>query len=431
VNPEPNASLSSATRKLPRLVRIRQRYSSPTLPDVEAAVRGELRSFELPTRVRAGQSVAITAGSRGIRDIALVLRTLADELLRCGARPFVVPAMGSHGGATAEGQLALLAELGVTEASVGVPVRSSMQTVQVDTAPVGAGVPIHFDRLAAEADHVVVVNRIKAHTDFTGPIQSGLLKMMLIGLGKQNGAAEYHRAFRRYGFDQIVAEVGRRVAERCRVLCGLAVVENHRHETAMVEVVRPGDFLERERALLQLAERWTARLPCERLDLLVVDRMGKDISGSGMDTNVLGRKGWATGDMLEQRPRITYVYVRDLTTASHGNAIGIGLADFAHARLIREIDLPAMYANALTSGTPRGASIPPHFPSDHEALQAALGILARPGEARLMRIRDTRDLQELLVSEALLAELQADPGVQAVGQPEEVRFDSAGNLQGF
>jgi hypothetical protein len=280
---------------------------------------------------------------------------------------------------------------------------------------------------------VIVVNRVKAHTDFTGPIQSGLLKMMLIGLGKHRGATVYHRAFSRHSFDRIVAEVGPRVAERCRVLCGLAIVENHRHETALVEVLEPKDFAERERALLGLAERWMPRLPFAQIDLLIVDRMGKDISGSGMDTNVLGRKGWVTGESLEQRPRIDRVYVRDLTEASHGNAVGIGLADFAHSRLIGKIDFPTMYLNAVTSGTPRGASVPPHFPSDRQALVAALGTIGIPEarQARLVRIRSTLELEELLASEALLPEVRGNPGLRVNGETEELRFDSSGDLLDF
>jgi hypothetical protein len=420
----------SSAAKLPRLARVRQIFDSPALGDVRGSVQSELRRFALPSRVHPGQSVAVTAGSRGIRDLALVLRTLSEELLRCGTRPFVVPAMGSHGGATAEGQRELLERLGITEASVGMPIRSSMEVVQVDTAAVGPGLPIWFDRLAAEADHVIVVNRIKAHSDFTGPIQSGLLKMMLIGLGKHRGALEYHRAFSRHSFDRIVAEVGPRVAERCRVLCGLAIVENHRHETALVEVVEPRDFAERERELLVLAERWMPRLPFAQIDLLIVDRMGKDISGSGMDTNVLGRKGWVTGQFLEQRPRIERVYVRDLTEASHGNAIGIGLADFAHSCLVAKIDFPAMFLNAVTSGTPRGASVPPHFSSDREALAAALSTIgvSEARQARLVRIRSTLELEVMLVSEALLPEASANPELRVEGEAEELRFDAEGDL---
>jgi hypothetical protein len=431
VKPDEVAGGSREAARLPSLFRIRQDFSSPTLADVRTAVRGQLRDFGLGMHVHAGQRVAITAGSRGIRDIAEILRTLADELHRYGARPFVVPAMGSHGGATAEGQLAVLADLGVTEAAVGMPIRSSMETVQVDTAAVGDGVPIHFDRFAAEADHVVVVNRIKAHTDFTGPIQSGLLKMMLIGLGKHRGAIEYHAAIRRYGLERIVAEVATRIAERRHVLCGVAIVENHRHETGRVEVIAPADFLARERELLKLAECWTPRLPGTDLDLLIVDRMGKDVSGSGMDTNVIGRKGWATGDMLEQRPRIALVYARELTEASHGNAVGIGMADLAHSRLVERIDFATTYANAVTSGTPRGAAIPPHFPSDREALAAAFRILGHPVQARVMRIRSTLELEELLISEALLAELRNKPGIRAVGEAGGMQFDAEGNLPDF
>jgi hypothetical protein len=414
------------------MVCVRQLRSTPTLPNVARVLHGKLKRFDLASRVRLGASVAITAGSRGIRDIDLVIRSVAEELLSSGARPFVVPAMGSHGGATAEGQKRLLADLGVTEASIGVPIRSSMEVVQVDTAT-AAGMPIWFDRLAAEADHVVVVNRVKAHTDFCGPVQSGLLKMMLIGLGKHRGAIEYHRAFNRYSFDQIVAEVGPRVVQVCRVLCGVAIVENHRHETGLLEIVEPARFAEREVELLRLAQSWMSRLPFDQIDLLIVDRMGKDISGSGMDTNVIGRKGWSTGEFFEQRPRIGRIYARDLTKASHGNAIGVGLADLAHSRLIEKIDFPATYTNALTSGTPRGASIPPHFPSDRESLSAALQTIGTsdPRQARVVRIRSTLEMDELLVSKGLLAEAQDNPELEVEGEPQPMRFDAAGDLPAF
>ena len=415
------------------MVCVRQLRSTPTLPNVAQALHGDLKRFGLAARVRPGASVAITAGSRGIRDIDLVIRSVTEELLSSGARPFVVPAMGSHGGATAEGQKRLLADLGVTEASVGVPIRSSMEVVQVDAATAAAGMPIWFDRLAAEADHVVVVNRVKAHTDFCGPVQSGLLKMMLIGLGKHRGATEYHRAFNHCSFDQIVAEVGPRLVQACRVLCGVAIVENHRHETGLLEIVEPARFAEREVELLRLAQSWMSRLPFDQIDLLIVDHMGKEISGSGMDTNVIGRKGWSTGEFFEQRPRIGRIYVRDLTGASHGNAIGIGLADLAHSRLIEKIDLPATYTNALTSGTPRGASIPPHFPTDREALAAALQTIGTPDprQARVVRIRDTLELDELLVSEGLIANAQDNPELEVEGEPQPMRFDAAGDLPAF
>ena len=424
---------SGVPLELPRLARVRQLYRSPELADVAAELRRQLRGLGLGARVRPGESVAITAGSRGIRDIALVIRVLAEELARCGGRPFVVPAMGSHGGATAEGQLRLLADLGVTEASVGVPIRSSMETVQVDTAAIAGGVPIWFDRLAARADHVVVVNRVKAHTDFTGPIQSGLLKMMLIGLGKHRGATVYHRAFARHSFDQIVAEVGQRIASGRRILCGVAIVENHRHGTALVEVVEATGFAAREAELMRLAEQWTPRLPFESIDLLIVDRMGKDISGSGMDTNVLGRKGWATGEFLEQRPRISRVYVRDLTEFSRGNAVGIGMADFAHSRVIDKIDFQAMYTNVVTSGTPRGASVPPHFPSDKEALAAALSTVGAldPHEAAVVRVRSTLDLEELLVSEALLARVRSNPELEVLEEARDMAMSEKGELAEF
>src|SRR5689334_265128 len=316
----------------PRMLRVRQRFDAPRVGDVAAGVRAELERIGARSRLRSGASVAITAGSRGIADVGVVLRTVADLVREAGARPFVVPAMGSHGGATAEGQEKLLAGLGVTEATVGAPVRSSMDTVLLGTT--ADGVPLHFDRLAHEADGVVVVGRVKPHTTFNGAIESGLLKMTTIGLGKHAGAAAYHRAIVDHSFDRVVRTASRIVIERARVLFGVAIVENGRDETGLVEAVLPDVFEEREEALLRLAKRWLPRLPVVRPDLLIVDEMGKNVSGSGMDTNVIGRKPQGS----EEDPHVKRIFVRDLTPATRGNAYGIGFADFTTTRLVRAID---------------------------------------------------------------------------------------------
>jgi hypothetical protein len=412
----------------PKMLRIRQNFSSPTLADVPESVRREMESLELGSRIKPGQTVAITAGSRGIRDIAVIVRTMVEELKSFGAKPFIVPAMGSHGGATAQGQKRLLEALGLSAVNTGAPIRSSMEIVQVDSTP--EGVPVYIDKIARGADHLVVLNRIKLHTDFSGPIQSGLLKMLLIGLGKYRGAALYHRAFVRFSFDHIVRSVAGRVLDRCNVLFGLAVVENHRHRTALVEVVKPKDFLDREPELLELSKGWTARLPFQRIDLLVIDRMGKEISGSGMDTNVLGRKGWPTPVAEYGTPQVTRVYVRDLTDASHGNAIGIGLADFARSRLIDKIDFKAMYVNAVASGTPFGATVPIHFETDREALENALRTIGfvDTEQARIVRIRDTLDLDEMLVSESYQPEILKRKDLKVVEEARKMEFDGKGNL---
>jgi hypothetical protein len=272
----------------PQIFRVRQHFEARRVDDVEAEVRVQLGRLPLADRVAPGQSVAITAGSRGITGMARILRTAVEHLRALGAEPFIVPAMGSHGGGTAEGQRGVLEAYGITEAFVGCPIRSSLETVIVCDTP--EGFAVHFDRLAYEADHVLVVNRVKPHTRFVGPIESGLMKMLLIGLGKCAGANVYHRAIEDYSFERIIHRVAGEVFRQCHILAGLAIVENAYDQTALIEAVVPEEFEVREKALLELARKWMPRLPFDEVDLLLVDRIGKNISGTGMDTNVIGRK---------------------------------------------------------------------------------------------------------------------------------------------
>jgi lactate racemase-like protein len=412
----------------PRMLRVRQTFEGPRVDDVAGAVEREIERIGVSGRIRPGQTVAITAGSRGIANIAVAVRTVVEALAGVGARPFIVPAMGSHGGATAEGQRRIVEGYGITEDAVGAPIRSSMDTVQLGTT--ADGIPIHFDRLAAEADHVVVVNRVKPHTNFSGTIESGLLKMTMIGLGKRAGAAVCHRAIVDHGFDHVVRTVGRELLARVRIAFGLALVENAREETALVEAVLPEHFEERERALLVLAKRWLPRLPVRRPDLLIVDQMGKNISGSGMDTNVVGRKPHGNG---ADDPQVKRLFVRDLTAETHGNAYGIGLADFATSRLVRAIDYRTTVLNCLTASNPEAAALPIHFETDREAIDAALATagLAPPEEARVIRIRNTLDLREVEVSEACRGELAGRHELEVIEPARELAFDASGNLLAF
>jgi hypothetical protein len=409
----------------PRMQRVRQRFDGPRLGDVPGAVRAELERSGLLRSLRPGGSVAITVGSRGIRDIVAVVRTLAGMVRAAGALPFIVPAMGSHGGATAEGQRRIVEELGATEDAVGAPVRASMGTVHVGTT--ADGIPMHFDRCAHDADHVIVVGRVKPHTNFSGDIESGLLKMLVVGLGKHTGAALYHRAFVQHSFGHVVRTAGRELLARCRVAGGLAIVENADDETALVEAVPPAAFETRERELLVLAKRWMPRLPIRRPDLLIVDEMGKNISGSGMDTNVVGRKPHGTPD---HDPEVRRLFVRELTAETHGNAYGIGIADFATSRLVRAIDYQTTIINCVTAAHPQAAAIPIHFETDRAAIDAALGTigLLPPERARVVRIRNTLRLSEVEVSEACRTELAERTDVELVDPLRPLAFDESGNL---
>lgn len=411
----------------PSVLRVRQVLDAPTEPDPAAAVRRELAP--LRARIWAGMSVAITAGSRGIGDLPAVVRATGEWLRAVGAEPFVVPAMGSHGGATAEGQLDLLASLGVTEAAVGLPVRSSMETVELEGIPDGPAV--HMDKNAAAADGVVVVNRVKPHTDFGGDVESGLAKITAIGLGKQRGAEAIHS----YGAAPLghwVPEVARRVVATGKILGGLAVVENAAEHTARVAYVPAEDIGgDGEATLLTQARGLMGRIPFDELDVLVVDEMGKDKSGAGLDTNVIGRM--MIRDSAEfDRPRITNIVVRDLTEASHGNAAGLGLADFVPLRLLEKVDLRATYINSMTAGIGgvQRSKVPMVLPSDRDAIGAAIVMCGRPDQenVRLVRLASTMDTETLLVSTSLLPEVERDPALEIVDEAAPMTFDADGAL---
>ncbi len=391
-------------------------------------VERQLSSLSLADRVRPGQTVAVAAGSRGIANLAVILRALVGHLRALGAEPFIVPAMGSHGGGTAEGQRELLAGYGITAASIGCPIRSSMETVVV--CRTAEGVPVHFDRHAFEADHTVVCNRIKPHTRFVGPIESGLMKMMLIGLGKKNGAEVYHRAIQDYSFAQIIRSVADEVIAHCKILAGLAIVENAYDETAAIEAVLPENFQSREAELLALAKQSMARLPFDRADLLLIDRIGKDISGTGLDTNVVGRKFDDHKAVDGELPKVKLIALRGLTPESHGNAVGMGLAEFCRSCLLRQADLSATRLNAITAGHATAAMPPLDYETDREFLESALPSvgLAEPHETRILWVADTLHLAEVECSEAYLEEARGRRDLEILTEPRALPLDSAGNL---
>ena len=310
--------------EFPSFFRLRQTFEAPRVADIAGEVRAQLEKLRLHETVRPGQSVAISVGSRGIANIALITKAIVDYLKSLGAEPFLVPAMGSHGGGTAEGQQKVIESYGVTEAYCGCPIRASMETVVV--CQTVEGFDVHFDRHAFEADHVLVCNRIKPHTGFVGDIESGLMKMMLIGLGKHEGAKIYHRAIQDYSFGQIVRSVAGRVLESCHVVAGLGIVENGYDQTASITAVEPREFEAREKELLILAKKLLPRLPFDRVHLLIIDEIGKNISGTGMDTNVVGRKYQIHEPAPDEFPKVKCILIRGLTAETQGNATGIGLA---------------------------------------------------------------------------------------------------------
>jgi hypothetical protein len=410
------------------MVTIRQQFERPRVDDLAGSVQTTLERLDLGRIIRPGQSVALTAGSRGIANIPSILRATAAFLRKLGAQPFIVPAMGSHGGGTAEGQRHILESYGITEEFTGVPIRASMDVISLGTTP--EGYPVYLDRHASEADHIGVVARVKPHTGFSGPIESGLLKMMMIGLGKHVGALAYHRLLLEEPYDRVVRSVSRVMRAKAPIAFGLGIVENAYDETALLQGVGPAEFESKEEELLVLAKQWLAKLPWREADLLIIDEIGKNISGSGMDTNIVGRKRAFRGQESTGQPKMRHIYVRGLTSTTHGNAAGIGLADFTSTRLIKSMNYRATVINCLTAGYPEGAILPVHFETDREVIEAALVIIGRrePHEARVLRIRNTLDVETLEASEACLAEPSRQSKLDVLGAPWELAFDSQGSL---
>jgi hypothetical protein len=412
---------------LPRMVRIRQDFPRPRVTDVRRAVGEALDRARPP--VKRGDTVAVGAGSRGITDIDVIVGATVRYLLDAGARPFVFPAMGSHGGGTADGQLAVLEHYGITARTMGCAVRATMDVVPVGDA---LGLPVWLDRFAAEADWIGLVNRVKPHTGFKGAVESGLCKMMTIGLGKYTGAVQYHRTSIHHGYEKVITSVARAMLDRGRIGFGVAIVENGYDETARVEAFTADDLEAGERRLLGEARRLLARLPFTAMDVLVVEKIGKDLSGAGMDTNVIGRPSNPHEPFVSDT-KILWIVALDLTEETAGNASGIGNADFTTRRLVDRIDMKTTLVNAITACSPNDARLPPTYDTDREAVEAALSCigLTPPRDARVVHIQSTRALGELAVSEAFLPEVQARADLTVLGAAAPLAFDAAGRLRGL
>lgn len=412
----------------PRMLRVRQKFDCPRIDDIPAEVERQLAALNLGEKVKPGQTVAITVGSRGIANIAVITKAIVTHFKKLKAVPFIVPAMGSHGGGTPEGQREIVEGYGVTEEYVGCEIRSSMETVIVDKTP--QGIPVHFDKHAFGADHVVVAGRIKPHTGFVGDIESGLHKMMLIGLGKHEGAKVYHRAIMDYSWLEIVTAVGDSVLKKCKVVCGVGIVENAYDETALIAAVPAHDFVRREKELLVLAKNWMPRLPFKKIDLLIIDEIGKNISGSGMDTNVVGRKYNDHRATEKDSVAVKTIFIRGLTEATHGNACGLGMSEFTNQRTIDAVDRRITAINAITGGHSPAAAMPIAFETDREVLENALPTigLTDPENARIVHISNTLHLAEVLVSDACLHDVESRDDLEVIEPPREMEFDDDGNL---
>jgi hypothetical protein len=408
------------------MYRIRQRFDGTRVKDIRETARAELGGLTW-SAIQPGHRVAITAGSRGIADIAEILAAIVEFLKSLGADPFLFPAMGSHGGATAEGQVAMLEQLDVTETSVKAPIVSSMETEQIGLTE--DSVPVFMDKNALTADHIVVVNRIKSHTKFKAPIESGLMKMMAIGMGKLKGAELYHKAAVQHTFFKIITDAARLVLTKAPVICAVGILENAYGQTAKIKALKTAEIESKEKDLLLLSKKMMAKLPFNEIDLLIIDEMGKDISGVGIDPNITGRNRDLQG-VFPHPAQVKRLFVRDLTDRSKGNATGIGLADITTQRLVDKIDYAATYKNCITGISPEKAAVPMHFGSDCEALEVALGCIGSipAAKSKIVHIKNTLRLDSVEVSEAYAAMFQQRPDLKIVGGPDAMVFNGENNL---
>ncbi len=417
--------------KFPRIAVIEQQFPRPKIDSIEKTVRDQFQEYDWNGFDFTSKKIAVASGSRGIVNIAHIVKAVIDNLKERGAEPFVIPAMGSHGGATVEGQTKILADYGITPETMGVPVRATMETVQVSETELN--VPVYTDKNAFESDGIILVNRIKPHTDFHGDVESGLMKMITIGLGKKDGADAFHSRTSMFPHDKIILSISQKVLETGKILMGFAVLENAYHETAEIHGIPAAQIEARERELLPRAKSLMPSLPVEKADVLIIDRMGKNISGTGIDPNITGR-WYGVNYRIQEKPDITRIVVLDVTAESKGNAVGLGLADFIPQRVIDKMDKDITYLNAITSRNILNAFTPLAFETDRKALEQcmiSLGKMITSENVRLLHIRDTLSVTTLEASEALLPELKELPQVTTISELREMQFDGKGNFASF
>ena len=413
-----------------RLLNVRQHFPDRSIHDIPATIARELASSGIADGLKPGARVAIGVGSRGIANIAMIVRSAVEHFKSRGFRPFIFPAMGSHGAATAEGQASVLAHYGVNEAGVGCPVISSLDVVSLGKTE--DGIEAFMDRNAFEADGVFLVGRVKWHTDFAGKIESGLFKMMAIGLGKFAGAQRYHTYAYRLGLEHVIRSIGRQVLKSGKILGGLAILEDANHKTAQLTAVRVGEMEKKEEELLALAKSWMGRIPIP-LNILIVDEIGKTFSGAGMDTKVVNRGVNGEYNPWDTAPRIDRVFIRGLSEHSYGNGVGLGMADVIHDRLLRVINWTPTHINSLTASTPAAIRTPIHFSSDRECLEKiwpTVGQL-RQEDVTVGWIANSLELGTMRLSENLRAQIEKNPNLEILGEAEELAFDRKGDLAGI
>lgn len=412
---------------LPRMVPVKVSFETSRIENIAAAVQAEFQRKPIGAKIKAGASIAVGCGSRGIANIAQVAKTTVAEIKKRGAHPFIFPAMASHGGATVEGQTAVLAGYGITEESMGCPIRATMETVALPS--LSDGTPVFIDQYASEADGIVLLNRIKPHTTFRGAIESGIVKMMSIGMGKIKAATTYHQQ----GMDtfgELLPQVAQVIMQEKPFLFGMGLIENALDETAVVEALPAETLIEREMALQTQAKQMMGKLFFEEIDVLIIDEIGKNISGAGFDPNIVGRnsrdvKHW-------DGPAIQKIVLLNLTKETKGNATGLGTADVITLKLYKQIDINSTYANVITSAYLDGAAIPIIMNTDQEAIQLAVKTCLRvqSSACKIVRIKNTLELSEIMVSEPLLEQVNRHPQMEAMSDPEPFQFNATGELHG-
>ncbi|MWV43952.1 DUF2088 domain-containing protein [Paenibacillus sp. HJL G12] len=409
---------------IPKMAKVKVNFDNHQIDDLGSELWAKLRQKRIQQTIKPGMKIAIAVGSRGLDRIVELTAVTVKALKDAGAEPFIVPSMGSHGGATAEGQREVLAHLGVTEETAGCEIRSSMEVVKL--GELSNGLPVYLDKYASEADGIVVINRIKPHTAFRGPVESGIMKMISIGLGKQRGAEACHQLGFKYMAENVPA-MARMIMDRKPVLFGVATVENAFDKVAVVEVLTPDEIIEKEPQLQMKAKELLPKLFFEQLEVLIIDQIGKNISGDGMDPNITGRypTPYAHGG-----PDVNKMVVLDLTPQTEGNANGVGTADFTTQRLVDKMDREVTYANGLTSTVVAPTKIATTLPNDREAIQAAIKTsnILDFNKAKVVRIQNTLVLSEIEVSEALFEYVKSHPQMELCSNPYDFAFNEQGNL---
>lgn len=413
---------------LSRLLLVKQNFPDRRIHDIPGEVAKQLTASSFASRVKPGGKVAIGVGSRGISNIATIVRAVVDYFKSQGLHPYIFPAMGSHGAATSQGQADVLAHYGIHEATMGCPVVSQLSVVSLGSTP--EGIEAFMDKTAYESDGVMLIGRVKWHTDFQGKIESGLFKMMAIGLGKFAGAQRYHTYAYKMGLENVIRGIGRQVLKSGKILGGLAVLEDAYHNTAQLTPVFTEEMEQKEEELLALVKSWMGKIPVPELDILILDEIGKNISGAGMDTKVVNRGVHGQYNPWPNTPKIDRVFVRDISSLSYNNAVGIGMADVTTDRLVNRIDWVPTRINSLTASTPAAIRLPIHFPSDRECLEKMWPTVGKfhSKDVTIGWIRNTMELSPVLLSENLIDEIRKNPILEVVGDARDIQFNDEGNL---